>query len=124
VKHCADCGVSFPADLDHFHANGSHKDGLSSYCKACDLERNRRRRKEGEHPRFRWPIVEASPRRPSRVHRNRGGTICNVCPDLIECRTLARYGWPVRCEARDILDVRKRDEKEPWKRLDAQMEAE
>lgn len=102
MKRCIDCGIR--KHVAAFHLNGSHKDGLSSYCKACDLERCRQRRAGGERPRFRWPIVEVAPRRPPKVGHG-CENLCKSCPDMIECRTLAWYKMPVRCEARDTRDM-------------------
>lgn len=102
MKTCADCGER-KRNRD-FHLNGSHKDGLSSYCRTCDLERNRRRRREGGHPRFRWAIVEPAPRRAPKVGHG-CENLCKSCPDMMECRTLASFCMPVQCEARDTRDM-------------------
>jgi hypothetical protein len=39
AKSCARCGQSKPADA--FRANPRNRDGLRSYCIACEVERNR-----------------------------------------------------------------------------------
>ena len=36
LKTCIHCGKKFPKDSIFFSKNKSHKDGLSSTCKACD----------------------------------------------------------------------------------------
>lgn len=109
MKQCHDCGRVRPAA--EFHANASHKDGLSSYCRSCDRERNRRRREKREHPRFRWPILRSAHRKAPTVGRG-SLHVCQHCPDLTECRTLAWWGMPVRCEGWDVRDMLRKQQME------------
>lgn len=47
-KHCSGCGEWWPADTDFFSPAPSKTLGLDSWCKACQAERNQRRRANGE----------------------------------------------------------------------------
>lgn len=43
MKQCPHCGQSKPADLQNYHRQSSKPDGLSSWCKTCRAEFDRRR---------------------------------------------------------------------------------
>ena len=47
-KRCSTCGEFFPADTEFFFSQASRPEGLSTYCKACYLDRDilRGRRKQ------------------------------------------------------------------------------
>lgn len=38
-KRCSTCRDFFPADTEFFFSQTSRPDGLSTYCKACNLDR-------------------------------------------------------------------------------------
>lgn len=103
-KTCRDCGAALPADTHYFNRNLSHKDGLSSYCKDCDIKRGHRRWKRREPAPTRFPIVADAVRRPP-SGLGTGDNVCLRCSDLAECQMLARQGVPVKCEAKDTWDA-------------------
>ena len=45
MKACSKCGTEYPRDREHFYSSPRASDGLSSWCKPCQRESNRRHSK-------------------------------------------------------------------------------
>jgi len=105
TKRCPKCARVLP--IDAFWRSSKAKDGHEWVCKECKSKMASLRYYEYGRTKQPYPfaIIRDPQFEPPRWGLNTGQELCEVCPQMIECRTRAAYGMPVLCEWTDEEDL-------------------